>query len=185
MKILGVVIVMIAVLASCGDNGKKSNESSSDSNRDVAAFYYQDSIPENFKFYKDASTDLEIEMRDYQEIVMKLQNEGQQKLNNLQIQQQAGALSQNQIAQKNRAIEAIGKKIDILQKTDGAALEKKNAEFTEELIEKMETYAKEYSEENGYTVLFARQRGGQILYMSETKNVTVGFIKYMNEQENK
>ncbi|MCJ8292162.1 MAG: OmpH family outer membrane protein [Crocinitomicaceae bacterium] len=183
MKILGLVIVMIAVLASCGGKEKKTGGSSSKT--DIAVFYYQDSIPGSFKFYKDESTDLEIEMRDYQEIVMKLQNEGQQKVNNLQLQQQAGALSQIQVAKKNRAIEAIRKKIDILQKTDGADLDKKNVAFTEELIEKMEAYAKEYSDKNGYTMLFARQRGGQILYMPESKNVTVDFIKYMNDQENK
>ena len=185
MKILGVAIVMIALLASCGDKGKKKSESASSSGGEVAAYYWQDSIPGHFKFYKDESADLEIEMREYQEIVMKLQNEGQQKMQNLQIQQSAGALSQIDIANKNRAIEAIGKKIEVLQQTDGAALEKKNAEFTKELIEKMETYAKEFSEENGYTILFVRQTGGQILYMPESKDVTMDFIQYMNDQEKK
>lgn len=185
MKILGLAIIMVAVLASCGDKGKKPTGSSSDSNAEVAAFYYQDSIVEHFKFYKDVSTDLEIEMRDFQEMLMKLQSEGQQKMNNLQIQQQAGALSQIQVTRKNREIEAIGKKIEVLQQTDGAALEKKNADFTKELIEKMEQYAKEYSEENGFTMLFARQTGGQILYMEESKNVTMDFIKFMNAQEKK
>lgn len=185
MKILGLVIVMVAVLASCGDNGKKSGGSSSDSNGEVAAFYYQDSIAEHFKFYKDASTELEIEIRKYQEMEMKINQEGQILQNNYQRQKAAGMLSVNQDRQKIREIEKVGEKLQILQQTDGLSLEKKNADFTEELIEKMEAYAKEYSEKNGYTILFVRQKGGQILYMNDTKNVTMDFIKYMNEQENK
>ena len=185
MKILGVAIVLVALLASCGEKGNKASGSSSDSKAELAAFYYQDSIVEHFKFYKDESTDLEIEMRNFQEMLVELQNEGQQKMNNLQIQQQAQALSPNQIKRKQSEIQAIGDKIDLLQKTDGAELEKKNADFTQELIEKMEQYAKEYSENNGYTILFARQTGGQILYMDESKDVTMDFIKYMNEQEKK
>jgi outer membrane protein len=185
MKILGVAIVMIALLASCGDKGKKSGGAGSDSSGEVAAFYFQDSISEHFKYYKDVSTDLEIEVRKYEEMEMKINQEGQTLQNNYQRQKVAGMLSANEDRRKQQAIGKIGEKLQILQQTDGVALQKKNADFMETLIEKMEKYAKEYSKKNGYTILFARQKGGQILYMPDSKNVTMEFINYMNSQEKK
>lgn len=183
MKIIGLAIIVVAVLASCGD--KKTSKSSGNSTGDVAAYYCQDSIAEHFSFFKEESAVFDAESQEFQETIMKLQQEGQMLVNNLQIQQQAGALSQVQIANKNRAIEAIGKKIDVLQQTDGARLEKKRDELNKSLMTKMETYAKEYSEKNGYTILFAWASGGQILYMDKSRDVTMDFIKYMNEQEKK
>lgn len=182
MKIIAFVIIVGALLASCGNKGSKSVDNSAG---DVAAYYCQDSIEKHFKFFKDESASFDSESQEFEDAIMKLQEEGQMLVNNLQIQQQAGALSQIQIAQKNRAIEAVGKKIEILQQTDGVRLEKKREELNKLLMEKMEGYAKEYSEKNGYTMLFAWVSGGQILYIDKSKDVTMDFIKYMNEQEKK
>lgn len=183
MKILGLAIVMIAVLASCGDKGTKSV--SAEEGAENAAYYYQDSIANHLKYFKDVSADLEVEIRNYQEMEMKLNKEGQTLQNNFERQKAAGMLSAIEIDRKQREIAKIGEQLQILQQTDGVSLEQKNADFTKDLIKKMETYAKEYCEKNGYTMLLARQMGGQILYMPDSKNVTMDFIKYMNEQEKK
>lgn len=184
MKILGIAIVMVALLASCGDKGKKS-VTSSESGAENAAYFYQDSIANHLKFYKDVTADLEVEIRKYQETEMKLNKEGQTLQNNFERQKAAGMLSAIQIDQKQREIMKIGEQLQILQQTDGATLERKNAEFSKELLGKMETYGKEFCDKNGYTMLLSRQMGGQIIYMPDSKNVTMDFIKYMNEQDKK
>lgn len=183
MKILGVAIVGIALLASCGDSGKKGG--SSDSKAENFVYYCQDSIASHFKFYKDVSTDLEIEVRAFEEKEREINQEGQTLQMNYQRQKAAGMLSANEDARKMREIEKVGEKLQILQQTDGLALQKKNADFMEDLLGKMEDYGKQYAEENGYTAMFAKQTGGQILYMPESKDVTMDFIKFMNDQENK
>lgn len=174
---------MVALLASCGDKGKKTT-GSSDSGMSVA-YYLQDSIVENFDYYKTNTEKLRAEEEAINIRLNELQVEVSKLAQMYETKMAQGKLAPNGQKFYQNKIGEIQKEMQSIQESEGAVLNEKNLDFTKELIEKMEQYAKEYSEENGYSILFARQTGGQILYMDETKDVTMEFIGYMNEQEKK
>lgn len=183
MKILGVAIVMVALLASCGDKDKKSS-GSSDSGMN-AAYYLQDSIANNFEYYKSNTDELRGEEEKINEKLTELQMELSKLAQMYESKMAQGQLAPNGQKFYENKIREIQLEMQSIQESEGAVLNEKNLDFTKDLIEKMEQYAKEFSEENGYSILFAKQSGGQILYMDESKDVTMDFIEYMNEQEKK
>ena len=63
-------------------------------------------------------------------------------------------------------------------------LEVENQKMTESFFEKLQNYSKEYAEEKGFKAIFAKtEMGGPIVYMDESADITMDFIKYMNEKE--
>ena len=184
MKKVLVMIAALMLITSCGDSKEGNNGGSSAEIGDISfAYYNKDSIPGNFTYFIDAQSKLEDKAKVYEEKLMKLQQEGQILLDSYQRQNAAGLLSANQAKGFEQQISMKQQQIQVLQETDGMALERESNEGNEELIKKLETYGKNYAKNHGITVFLARETAGQILYMDSTMDVTMDFIKYMNEQE--
>lgn len=182
-KIFLLGLIGLLTLASCGE--KKSNKSAdkADDSQLKIAYYIKDSVPNNLIFYKEFASDIEEKAKVYEERLFKLQQEGQNMLQSYQRQMQAGLLSQNQAQSYEQRIQKKQEQMQVLQETEGADIERQNYEGNLEVIEKLEKYAKQYSEENGYTMMLAWQQAGQILYIEPSMDVTMDFINFMNEQE--
>lgn len=174
----------LMLIASCGESKDGNGSGSSEEMGEMKfAYYIKDSIPGNFTYFIDAQSQLEAKAKVYEEKLMKLQQEGQILLDSYQRQNAAGLLSTNQAKGFEQQISMKQQQIQVLQETDGMALERESNEGNEELIKKLEDYGKNYAKEHGITIFLARETAGQILYIDSIMNVTMDFIKYMNEQE--
>jgi len=183
MKILGVAIVMVALLASCGGNEKKS--SGSDSAEMKIVFYIKDSVATHYTYFMESQEEIEkleeevaTKANDLQQKYAKLGNEYQSKM-------QRGLLSKNGEAYYSKKLQELQLEMTSLEQTEGAELNEKAEEFQEELLDKLDQYGKEFAEENGYTMILAKEKMGAILFADETLDVTMDLIEYMNEQDKK
>ena len=50
-------------------------------------------------------------------------------------------------------------------------------------MNKISEAGREFSEENGFDLLFFYQKGGQITYISDAMDVTQQFINFLNKRE--
>jgi Skp family chaperone for outer membrane proteins len=73
--------------------------------------------------------------------------------------------------------------ITSLQETEGAALQDQAMKFQEEFLKKLEDSAKEYAEKNGINLFLAKEKIGVVLYADSVMDVTMDFVKFMNDAE--
>ncbi len=189
MKKLALLVGAALLLAACGGEDKKS-ESGSDSPVNLPevenmkfAFYVEDSIPNHYSYFMDAQSALETKAQAFQQRMMALQQQGQQKLEKYQREQSAGLLSQNQIMNYEKEIGMIQQQIQYMQETEGTQLELEQMNGTYELFERIKKYGKEYAEEHGISVFLSDKTGGQVIFMDPSMDVTMDFIEYMNGRE--
>ena len=183
MKILGIAIVVIAVLASCGDNGKKTGKSGSAELN--IAFYIKDSIAENFAYYKTNSEELKKEEDGINARLSELQVEGTKLASLYESKMQQGVLAPTGRTFYENKIKGIQDEMRSIQESEGAVLNEKAVTFENGLLEKLDSYSKAYAEENNLNLILAKEKMGTILYGDESMDITMDLIKYMNDQENK
>ena len=174
---------MVALLASCGDKGKKSSGSSN--SRLNIAYYVQDSIAENFEFYKTNTEELRADEEVINAKLTELQMEGAKLAQMYESKMAQGQLAPNGQKYYQNEIGKIQKEMQSIQESEGAVLTERGAEFDKDLFEKMDTYAKEYAKENGLSMILTKGQLSSILYIDESMDITMDLIEYMNEQEKK
>ncbi|MDG1334216.1 MAG: OmpH family outer membrane protein [Crocinitomicaceae bacterium] len=183
MKILGVAIAMIALLASCGDKETKPTNSS-DSGLSVV-FYVKDSVATHYTYFMESQEEI-VEM---EAAVGAKANELQQQYgqlaNEYQSKMQRGLLSKNGESYYTKKLQDLQLEMTSLEQTEGAELNKKAEKFQEELLEKLDAYGKEFAEKNGYNLILAKEKMGGIMYADESMDVTMDLIEFMNEQDKK
>ncbi len=182
MKILGASIVMIALLASCGNSQSTSSKSGSSSDFKMA-FYVKDSVAAHYTYFMDSQKEIEeMELQvggkanELQQKYAKLAGEYQQKMSQ-------GLLSKNGEAFYSRKMQELQLEMTSLEQTEGAELNSKAEKFQEKLLEKLDKYGKEFAEKNNYNLILAKEKMGSILYADESMDITMDFIEYMNEQD--
>ena len=184
MKILGLAIVMVAVLASCGDSGKKNNESD-DSSALSIAYYVKDSISTNYTYFKESQEEI-AEMEEKLAVkVNALQQDYAKYANEYQSKMQRGLLSKNGETFYTNKIQKLQLEMTSLEQTEGAELTEKADEFQKELLDKLDQYGKEFAEKNGFSLILAKEKMGAILHGDASMDVTMDLIEYMNEQDKK
>ncbi len=181
MKIIGLAIVMLATLSACG--GKKEVGGSSNDMKIV--FYVKDSIPENFEYYKTNSEELRTEEESINKRLGDLQMEGGKLANQYETKMAQGVLAPNGRAFYENKIKTIQDEIRSIQESEGVVLNDKAAKFEKDLLEKMDKHSKQYAADHKINLFLAKEKMGGILYADSTLDVTMDFIKYMNEQEKK
>ena len=191
MKRVIIAACVIGVLSSCGDakKGKGKDKAAAvetehnlpASNGMVIAYFENDSIPEHFDFYKKTLEVLDGKRKAFENEMKAYQADYQTQVNSFQ--QQYNALSPKQIEAKQQALAGKEKSILEYQQSVGGKLQEEEFESNKLLVNKMEMYSKEYAKKNGINILMFKQTGGQVVYADSTMDVTMDFIKYMNERE--
>lgn len=175
---------MVALLASCGDKDKKTSGSGSSSDVSIA-FYIKDSVATHFTYFMESQEEIEkmeaevgAKANELQQQYAKLGNEYQTKMSR-------GLLSKNGEAYYSKKLQELQLEMTSLEQTEGAELAQKAEEFQESLLEKLDTYGKEYAEKNNFNLILAKEKMGAIMYADESMDITMDLIEYMNEQEKK
>lgn len=183
MKILGVAIVMVALLASCGD--KEKTTSGSNSSELSVVYYIKDSVATHFTYFMESQEEIEAMEAEVGAKANELQMQYQKLGGEYQSKMQRGQLSKNGEAFYSKKLQALQLEMTSLEQTEGAELNSKAEKFQEDLLEKLDTYGKEFAEKNKYNLILAKEKMGSILYADESMDVTMDLIEYMNDQEKK
>ena len=189
MKRVIIAACVLGMLSSCGDAKKgkgkeaevKTESKLPKSDGLVIAYFENDSIPEHFEFYKKTLSVLDGKRKAFENKMKAYQVDYQNQVNSFQ--QQYSALSPKQIEVQQQKLAGKEKSIMDYQQSVGAKLQEEEFESNKLLVNKMEMYSKEYAKNNSINVLMYKQTGGQVVYADSTMDVTMDFIKYMNERE--
>lgn len=186
-KTLLIVGLLATTLVAC--DGKKNEnvdetlEASSNVEGMNIAFYVQDSVPNQFEFYKTTQAELEAKATAFQNKLIQLQNEYQALGGEFQRKVQANVLSQNQIQAYQQRIANKEAQIMQVQQNEGGKLEQEQFEGNILLVNKIEEYAQDFAKQNGYTIFLAKSTGGNVMFVDPSMDVTTEFIAFMNKEE--
>lgn len=183
-KLIGILV--LGVLAACGNSqdGETRVGSSETAGEGMRiAYYIKDSVTTRLDYYKDELKRLQTRYSEFEKKMINLQNEAQMKFESFQRQQSAGLLAPSAAEKKQREIEDLQMKMQVLQQTEGLEIEREQFKATETVYEKLGEYGKEYCEKNGYDMLLGKEKTGELIYAVESANVTLDFIDFMNKKE--
>jgi Skp family chaperone for outer membrane proteins len=182
-------IVCLLILTACGDKKeeKKSDEPTKVAVKSVGpltiAFFQQDSIASNFSFYVETQKTLEGKKAKIDAKVAVQQKAYENAAYALQSGMQSNSLSQNQAEGFQRKMAQCEQEVMRIQQTELASFEQESFEANTVLMNKIEAYAKDFSEKNNIKLFLSKAVGGQILYLDPQFDMTSDFINYMNNKE--
>ena len=192
MKISLYIIASSLILLSCSNESEKETELVSsasvntlekDTSGLVIAFYFNDSLKEGFTYYKNIDEDVSRKN-------LAFQNELKRKTNNLETfvskkgaEAQQGLLSENEILKIQQKAQRMEAELMQYQQQEGGQLEAEVMRKLTDINNKVISFGKKFSEENGIDLLMGYADGGQINYVNPSMDVTRAFIDFLNKEQ--
>jgi len=189
-KIFTLVLVSAFILIGCGENKKNEKTSvalvkleSKKMGSLKIAFYNQDTLKSQFKFYSEQDAAMQKKQLAFQNEVEKMTREYQDFLASYDGQAKQGLLSQVQIQGIQQKAAEKEQRIMKYQQENGERLEKETFDRLEVIGKKLEVYSRQFCEENKIDILLTHAKGGQLAYITPSMDVTDNFIQLLNEHE--
>jgi Skp family chaperone for outer membrane proteins len=189
-KIFTLVLVSAFILIGCGENKKNEKTSvalvkleSKKMGSLKIAFYNQDTLKSQFKFYSEQDAAMQKKQLAFQNEVEKMTREYQDFLASYDGQAKQGLLSQVQIQGIQQKAAEKEQRIMKYQQENGERLEKETFDRLEVIGKKLEVYSRQFCEENKIDILLTHAKGGQLAYITPSMDVTDNFIQFLNEHE--
>lgn len=149
----------------------------------MIAYYVQDSIATNFNYYrtidstlKAKSNSFENQLRGKYENYYEYENMIRQRMESGEITGYQIDAVQQEVMQKQEAIANF-------ERQRGTELQNESIKYQNALMNKISEAGREFSEENGFDMLFFYAKGGQITYISNAYDVTLEFMDFLNKRE--
>ncbi len=188
MKLFIVLIGIATLVASCNSAEKKdkkettTNVESQNSGDLKIAYYNLDSLKTMYTYYKEQDSMLVVKGKSFQSELSRREKSLQGYISSKDAQAQQGLLSQNDIAVIQQTIQQKQNALMTYQQNEGGKLENETMNILETIGNRLDTYGKKFSEENGIDILMVYSKGGQINYISSAMDVTESFTNFLNEQ---
>ena len=188
-KIISLLVIPTAILFSCGSKEEVKKDSNPkvqarDMNGLVIAYYSNDSIKEQFEYYKREDAAVTKKQKAFQAEVQRRTNEYQNFLQRKDQEARGGLLSQNEIAQAQQKAQQMEASIMQYQQSEGARLEEETLKKLEDISKKIEALGKKYCKKHKIDILLIHGEGGQLNYINPSMDVTTEFINFLNENQN-
>lgn len=147
------------------------------------AFYEQDSLSAKFNYLQEEQAVLDKKQKAFQVRVDQMTGDYQEFLRRNDERNRQGLLSQMQLQEIQQQAMAKEQAIMQFQQDQGGKIEKEAFEKLQVLNNKVEAYAKMFSEENNIDILLIKGQGGQVSYIRNEMDVTQAFIDFLNSKE--
>lgn len=190
IKFYTLLIPSALLLTACGDKNTKEADEKPDQKVEVKSvgdltigYYDMEKIATDFDFYVKTQKQLEAKRKSLEGKIAAQQKVYESAAIALQKGVNTNTLSQNQIEGYQIKMRGAEEEIYRIQQGEGVALDQESMSANEILINKIEMYAKEFSEKNGLKLFLSKSVGGQVSFIDSTFNMTDPFITYMNEKE--
>ena len=190
MKKISYLILLIPVLFySCNSAPKKEKVSTVPKvvSRDLKGFtivyYSNDSIKQNFLYYKEQDAIVTKKQKAFQTELERRTNELQQYIQRNSEKQMNGLLSENEVAQIQQKVQQMEQSVMQYQQVEGAKIEEETMKKLEEISKKIEVLGKRYCELHKIDLMLIQGDGGQLNYVNPSMDVTKEFIAFLNENQ--
>lgn len=182
MKKISVLVVGLAMAAwGCDKGESKSASNAAGQPAGRIVYVNTDTLLKNYDYYKDV-------VKEFESKSFKLENELAQKAKSFQnevafFQQKAqqGGMSQEQLQTTQMQLQQ--KEQNIMAYRDKAAgdLSGEQAKKTDELLNNIQAYLKEYNKDNKYDMVIGYSKGGGVLYAKEDLDITKQVLEGLNK----
>jgi Skp family chaperone for outer membrane proteins len=147
------------------------------------AYYNSDSLKEKFVFFKEQDSLMNAKQKAYEGEMQRKQGEFEAFITKNEGLMKQGLLSENEQVALSQKAQAMQKQIADYQQNQGQALEKEAIDKMTVIGNKVEKFAKEFSQKNKIDVLLIHGKGGQIGFIESSMDVTKEFVNYLNEKQ--
>jgi outer membrane protein len=147
------------------------------------AYYNSDTLKEQFIFFKEQDSLMTSKQKAFESELQRKQQEFEAFISKNEGMMKQGLLSENEQAALSQKAQAMQKQIMDYQQNQGQALEKEAIDKMTVIGNKVEKFAKEFSQKNKIDVLLIHGKGGQIGYIDTSMDVTKEFVNYLNEKQ--
>jgi len=146
-------------------------------------YYSNDSIKENFLFYKQQDAIVTKKQQNFQAELQRRSNEFQEYVQRNSEKEKSGLLSQNEVVQFQQKAQQMEQVIMQYQQEQGAKIEEETMKKLAEISKKIQVLGKKFCELNAIDIMLVYGEGGQINYIKPTMDVTKEFIAFLNENQ--
>ena len=175
------------IVLGCSDNKPKPSTTPTVEKRDMKglkiAYYNSDTLKEQFVFFKEQDSLMTSKQKVFESELQRKQQEFEAFISKNEGMMKQGLLSENEQAALSQKAQAMQKQIMDYQQNQGQALEKEAIDKMTVIGNKVEKFAKEFSQKNKIDVLLIHGKGGQIGYIDTSMDVTKEFVNYLNEKQ--
>ncbi len=186
-----VITILGLALGSCSEKKQEEKIENTKPNIEIQkigelkiAYYDQDSMKNNFTYYKEQDAIVTKKQLAFQKIIEGKRKAMESYYANFMKRAQNNELSQVESEGYQSNLQNQEAEIMQYQEVEGAKLEKETLEKLESVGNKIEKFSKKYCEENGIDILLIYAKGGQINYINSSMNVTKEFTAYLNQNQN-
>ena len=175
------------ILVSCSDDKPKPSTTPTVEKRDMKglkiAYYNSDTLKQQFIFFKEQDSIMTAKQKAFESELQRKQQEFEAFITKNEGMMKQGLLSENEQVALSQKAQAMQKQIMDFQQNQGQALEKEAIDKMTVIGNKVEKFAKEFSQKNKIDVLLIHGKGGQIGYIDTGMDVTKEFVNYLNEKQ--
>jgi Skp family chaperone for outer membrane proteins len=193
MKYVFVSTLLIALLASCGGDGDATADKKTvDTTAKVQprktgelkiAFYMQDSLAIHFEALRVVDSAISREQQRFEDEIKRRETAYTNWVQQKESQAQQGMLTENDMAQLSQDAQTKQAQLAQFQQSRGTELQQKYAKEMEVLAKKIDKFSTEYCEANNIDILLKHGAGGQVGYAHPSMDVTMEFIAYLNQAQ--
>lgn len=147
------------------------------------AYYNSDTLKEQFVFFKEQDSIMTTKQKAFESELQRRQQEFEAFIAKNEGLMKQGLLSENEQVALSQKAQAMQKQIMDFQQSQGQVLEKEAVDKMTVIGNKVEKFAKEFSQKNKIDILLIHGKGGQIGYIDAGMDVTKEFVNYLNEKQ--
>lgn len=186
-KLLVFTAMVSLTIIGCSEKKPAQSTTPSVEKRDMKglkiAYYNSDSLKEKFMFFKEQDSLMNAKQKAYEGEMQRKQGEFEAFITKNEGLMKQGLLSENEQVALSQKAQAMQKQIADYQQNQGQALEKEAIDKMTVIGNKVEKFAKEFSQKNKIDVLLIHGKGGQIGFIESSMDVTKEFVNYLNEKQ--
>jgi Skp family chaperone for outer membrane proteins len=182
--------ILLGILFSCGDKEaevKVENTAPKVVERDMQglkiAYYHSDSIKKYFEYFKEEEAIVTSKQQSFQKEIERRTKDYEAFITRNNQKLQGGLLSENEQIKIQQQAQTMEAELMQYQQTQGAKLEEETIKKLETISKKIETWGKNFCEENKIDILLIQGPGGQINYINTAMDVTKEFTAYLNQHQ--
>jgi len=186
-KLILVASIFGFIVLGCSEDKPKPSTTPTVEKRDMKglkiAYYNSDTLKEQFIFFKEQDSLMTAKQKAFESDLQRKQQEFEAFITKNEGMMKQGLLSENEQVALSQKAQAMQKQIMDFQQNQGQALEKEAIDKMTVIGNKVEKFAKEFSQKNKIDVLLIHGKVGQIGYIDASMDVTKEFVNYLNEKQ--
>ncbi len=187
--VFSALVILIGGLISCNTQNKNQTTEASVQSDSLnsetpsaplkIAFFYGDSINENYQFLQEANDELDQEEKTIQERLERKMRKAEQRA--AELQKQAPTMTQMQMQEAQLELQNLDLEYQRFQEKLTSDFRKREIELRDEYIQRVDSFLDEYNSEGKYDFILNYQRGGNLIWANESYNITEELLDGLNK----